>query len=63
MGLRFKMSEPKDQSYATRAEHCEEMALRMRDPQARHRFVELARKWRALARDAEDKDKKHDLDL
>ena len=51
------MSEPKDQRYTTRAEQCEEMALRMRDPEARHRFVELARKWLALASEAEDKGK------
>ena len=54
------MSEPKEQSYTTRAEHCEEMALWVRDAEARHKFVELARKWRALAREAEDKDKRHD---
>jgi hypothetical protein len=53
------MSEPKDQIYAARAEHCEQMALRMKDPEARHRFVELARKWRALAREAEDKNREH----
>ena len=55
------MSGPKKQSYTTRAEHCEEMALRVKDPEARHIFVELARKWRALAREAEEKNKEHDL--
>jgi hypothetical protein len=54
------MSEPKEQSYTTRAEHCEEMALRVRDPEARHRFVELARKWRALAKEAEEKNNERD---
>jgi hypothetical protein len=27
------------------------MALRIQDPDARHRFVEMARKWRALAKE------------
>jgi hypothetical protein len=54
------MSKPKEQSYTARAEHCEEMTLRLKDPEARHRFVELARKWRALAKEAEDKNKVHD---
>jgi hypothetical protein len=42
-------------SYAERAEQCEQMALRLKDPEARRRFVELAQKWRALAKQAEDK--------
>jgi hypothetical protein len=33
-----------------------EMALRVKDPEARHRFVELARKWRALAKENNEQD-------
>jgi phage terminase large subunit-like protein len=50
------MSEPKVQSYADRAEHCELMAVRVKDPEARNRFVELARRWRALAKENNDED-------
>jgi hypothetical protein len=49
------MSESKPPSYAERAEQCEQMAVRLKDPEARRRFVELAQKWRALAKQAEDK--------
>jgi hypothetical protein len=49
---RLMVSEPKEQSYTARAEHCEQMALRVKDPEARHKFVELAKKWRSLAREA-----------
>jgi hypothetical protein len=42
------MSELKPQTYAERAEHCEKMALRVQDPDARQRFVEMARRWRAM---------------
>ena len=42
------------QSYIERAEHCEQMALRIRDVEARMRFVEMARKWRALAKEIEN---------
>jgi hypothetical protein len=28
------------------------MALRVKDPEAQHKFVELAKKWRSLAREA-----------
>jgi hypothetical protein len=38
------------QTYADRAEQCEQMAVRMRSPEARIRFVDLARHWRALAK-------------
>jgi len=41
-------------SYEERAEHCEQMALRVNDPEARLRFNELARQWRALARQADE---------
>jgi hypothetical protein len=41
-------------SYVERAEHCEQMALRVKDPEARLRFVELARQWRALAKQADE---------
>jgi len=41
-------------NYVQRAEHCEQMALRVKDSEARLRFVELARQWRALAKQAEE---------
>jgi hypothetical protein len=36
-------------SYLERAEHCERMALIVADPDAKARFVQLARLWRGLA--------------
>jgi hypothetical protein len=45
------MSELKPQTYAERAEHCENMALRVKDPDARQRFVEMARRWRAMEKE------------
>jgi hypothetical protein len=44
------MSEPNTLSYRERAEQCERMALGVKDPEARQKFVELARHWRALAK-------------
>ena len=37
------------QTYSERAQHCEQMAFRLRDPEAKTRFVKLARQWRLLA--------------
>jgi hypothetical protein len=48
---RLAMSELKPQTYAERAEHCEKMALRVQDPDARQRFVEMARRWRAMEKE------------
>ena len=41
-------------SYVERAVQCEHMALRVKDPDARFRFIEMAQKWRALARQADE---------
>jgi hypothetical protein len=41
------------QTYTERAEHCETMAARLRDPEARQCFLELAKTWRLQAQQAE----------
>ena len=42
------------QTYAERAQHCEQMAFRLRDAEAKTKFVQLARQWRVLAEQDED---------
>jgi hypothetical protein len=37
------------QTYTERAHHCEQMAFRVRDAEAKSKFVQLARQWHALA--------------
>jgi hypothetical protein len=41
-------------SSAERAEHCERMAALTEEPEARSRFIELARLWRGIAADSDD---------
>jgi hypothetical protein len=42
------------QTYAERAQHCEQMAFRLRDAEAKTKFVQLARQWRMLAEQGAD---------
>jgi predicted mannosyl-3-phosphoglycerate phosphatase (HAD superfamily) len=37
------------QTYTERAHHCEQMAFRLRNAEAKSKFVQLARQWHARA--------------
>ena len=37
------------QTYTERAHHCEQMAFRVRNAEAKNKFVQLARQWHARA--------------
>jgi predicted mannosyl-3-phosphoglycerate phosphatase (HAD superfamily) len=37
------------QTYTERAHHCEQMAFRVRNAEAKSKFVQLARQWHARA--------------
>ena len=48
--------------YSEKAAHCEEAAQKVRDPETRTLYLDLARQWRELARQAKALDRERGKD-